>query len=61
MSLVGKAGLEPAMFLMSRFYRPLASAVCILTQVKLVADGRIRTDDKRDMSPLLCQAELHRI
>lgn len=31
--MVGRVGFEPTMFLMSRFYRPLASPICIPTDM----------------------------
>lgn len=40
--MVGKAGLEPAMYLTSRFYRPLASPICILAHI-------VATNKKRNL------------
>ena len=51
--MVGRAGFEPAVFPMSRFYRPLASA-SLHTCPNGSGDG-IRTHIGRRMRPLTCQ------
>ena len=51
--LVGRVGFEPTVFLMSRFYRPLASAS--LHTDPYGAEGRARTFGLRIIDPLLCQ------
>ena len=40
--MVGQAGLEPATFLTSRFYRPLPSPIWILTQIAVSRASLLR-------------------